>query len=121
MTAFDLPQRLRPFSATLSAPRSSPSPPAPRQRTAQRLHAVQIMHRTKLVHVGQHRLDAAGLGFESLKAQQWIEPDQATAGAMQAVDLEGEAVVGVALEAVGDQEHDRAAAEHAARPLLVEG
>ena len=42
-----------------------------------------------------------------------IEPP---AGAVQPVDLEGERVVGVALEPVGDQQHDRALAEHAARP-----
>ena len=39
---------------------------------------------------------------------------------MQPVHLEGERVVGIALEPVGDQQHDRALAEHAPRPVLVE-
>ena len=69
----------------------------------------------------QHRLDAARARLKSLEAQQRIEPDQPPAGAMQPVDLERQRVVGVALEPVGDQQHDRALGEHAARPQLVEG
>ena len=41
-------------------------------------------------------------------------------GAVQPVDLEGEPVVRVALEPVGDQQHDGALRQHPARPELVE-
>ena len=68
----------------------------------------------------QHGLDAAGAGLETFEAQQRVEPDQAPARAVQPVDLEGERIVGVALEPVGDEQHDRALGEHAARPQLVE-
>ena len=60
------------------------------------------------------------LRLETLEAQQRIEPDQPPARAVQPVDLERQRVVGVALEPVGDQQHDRALREHAARPELVE-
>ena len=68
----------------------------------------------------QHGLDAAGARLEPFEAQQRIEPDEPPAGAVQPVDLEGQRVVGVALEPVGDQEDDRALGQHAACPQLVE-
>ncbi len=68
-----------------------------------------------------HGPDALGLGLEAGKTQQRIEPDQPSAGAVQPVDLEGKAVVGIALQPVGDQQHNRTLGEHAARPQLVEG
>ena len=61
------------------------------------------------------------LASKPAEAQQRIEPDQPPAGAVQPVDLERQPVVGIALEPVGDQQHDRALREHAPRPLLVEG
>ena len=39
---------------------------------------------------------------------------------MQPIDLEGETVVRIALQPIGDQQHDRALGEHAPRPKLVE-
>ena len=71
--------------------------------------------------MGQHGRDAARARLEAFEAQQRIEPDQPAAGAVQPVHLEGERVVGVALEPVGDEKDDRALAEHAPRPQLVEG
>ena len=77
---------------------------------------LQIVDRPQLIDMRQHRLDALGARLEALEAQQRIEPDQPPAGAMQPVHLEGERVVGVALEPVGDQQHDRALGEDAPRP-----
>src|SRR5262249_58176732 len=65
-----------------------------RQRPAQVGHRFEVVDRTEFVDVRQHRLDALGLGLEALEAQQRVEPDQPPAGAVQPVDLEGEAVVG---------------------------
>src|ERR1700694_932582 len=92
-----------------------------RQRAAELGHGVEIVDRPEFVDMRQQRLDALGLGLEALETQERIEPDQPTAGAVKAVDLEGQAVIGIALEPVRDQQHDRALAEHAARPQLVEG
>ena len=69
----------------------------------------------------QHGFDAARARFETVEAQQRIEPDQPPARAMQPVNFKGERVVGIALEPVGDQKHDGALGQHAARPLFVEG
>src|SRR5580700_8084528 len=68
------------------------------QRRDQARHGLQIVNRPEFVDMGQHGLDAAGAGLESFEAQQWIEPNEAPAGAVQPVDLEGERVVSVALE-----------------------
>src|SRR5580692_3851879 len=91
------------------------------ERRHQPGHRLQVMDRPEFVDMGQHGLDTAGAGFESLEAQERVEPDEAAARAVQPVDLEGERVVGVALEPVGDEQDDRSLGEHAARPQLVEG
>src|SRR3984957_18087168 len=76
------------------------------QRRHQAGHGFQVMDRPEFVHVRQHGLDAPRAGLEPFEAQQRVEPDQAPAGAVQPVDLEGERVVGVALEPVGDEKDD---------------
>src|SRR5580700_4487849 len=91
------------------------------QRRHQAGHGLQVMDRPEFVDMGQHGLDAPRAGLKTFEAQQRVEPDQAPARAVQPVDLEGERVVGVALEPIGDEEDDRALGEHAARPKLVEG
>ena len=58
----------------------------------------------QFVDMGQHGLDAPRAGLKTFEAQQRVEPDQAPARAVQPVDLEGERVVGVALEPIGDEE-----------------
>src|SRR5580693_6026429 len=84
-------------------------------------HGLQIVDRPEFIDMGQHGLDAPRAGLKALEAQQRIEPDETAAGAVQPVDLEGERVVGVALETVGDEKDDGALGQHAARPKLVEG
>src|SRR5580700_11338753 len=91
------------------------------QRRHQAGHGLQVMDRPEFVDMRQHGFDAAGAGLKTLEAQQGVEPDEAAAGAVQPVDLEGERIVGIALEPVGDEEHDGALGQHAARPKLVEG
>ena len=70
--------------------------------------------------MGQHGADAARLGGEALEAEKRVQPDQPAAGAVQPVHLRTEILAFVALEPVGEEEHDRTLAEHAARPFAVE-
>src|SRR5579871_4280855 len=91
-----------------------------RQRLDQLPDRTQIMHRTEFVNVRQHHFDALRLGLKAAEPQQRVEPDQAAAGAVQAVHLEGELCVRLALQPIGNQEHDCPLGEHPARPQLVE-
>ena len=68
------------------------------------------MDRPELVDVRQHRPDAGGPRLEGAEAQQRVQPDEPPAGAVQAVRLEGEVVADLALEPVGEEQHDRAPA-----------
>ena len=43
------------------------------------------MYGPKFIRVGEHRADAARARFEGVIAQQRVQPDQAAAGAVQAV------------------------------------
>ena len=61
------------------------------------------MDGAEFVNMRQHRLDARGARLEAVEPQQRIKPDQPSAGAVQPVGLEGERVVNIALEPVGDQ------------------
>lgn len=82
--------------------------------------AGKIMDRPEFVDMGQDGLDAVRFRLKTGIAQQRIEPDQAAARAMQAVDLEAEAVVWIALKTIGDQQHDCSLAQHATCPKPVE-
>src|SRR5262245_7263810 len=91
-----------------------------RQRPDKLGHGIEVVNGAELVHVRQHGADAFGLCLEAVEAQERVEPDQAPARTMQPVDLEGERVVAVALQPVGDQQHDGPLAEHAPAPIFVE-
>jgi hypothetical protein len=78
------------------------------------------MDRAVLVDVREEGADAAGAGLEALVAEERVEPDEAAAGAVEAVGLGLQARLGIAVEAVGDEEDDGAAAEDAARSGAVE-
>src|SRR5262245_62253133 len=67
------------------------------QRANQLRHRFEIMDRPQLVDMRQQGADAFRLGLETGETQQRIEPDQPPAGAMEAVDLEGEPVGGIVL------------------------
>jgi len=75
---------------------------------------------TVLVDVGQQRPHPLRAGLETLPTQERVEPDQPPARAVEAVGLGGEPRLGVAVEAVGDQQHRGAVAEDPARPRAVE-
>src|SRR4051794_1531294 len=92
----------------------------PGERGDQLLDRTQIMHGAEFVNVRQHHFDALRLGLEAAEPEQRVEPDQPPAGAVQPVHLEGELGIGLPLQPVGDQEHDGALAQHAARPQFVE-
>src|SRR5262245_33813180 len=70
------------------------------QRRHQLPHRLQIVHGTEFVNMRQHDFDALGARLEAFIAQKRVEPDQPPAGATQPVHLEGEALVGLALEPV---------------------
>src|SRR5437763_8261316 len=93
----------------------------PGERGDQLLDRTQIMHGAEFVNVRQHHFDALRLGLEAAEPQQRVQPDQPAAGAVQPVHLEGEPGVGLTLQSIRDQEHDRALPEHPACPQLVEG
>ncbi len=60
-----------------------------------------VVDRAKLVDVGQQRLDAEGLRFEALIAEQWIEPDQPPGAPVQPRDFGTNAFASaVAVEAI---------------------
>ena len=46
---------------------------------------------------------AFGAGFEAVKTEQGIQPDKPSARSMEPIDLEGERVVGIPLESIGNQ------------------
>ena len=92
--------------------------PRRRCRRAQHLdqgfEAFEIVHRPELVDMRHHRLHPERSWLETLVAQQRVQPNQPAAGAVQPVHLVREAGAGVAVEPVGDQQHDRALARAAA-------
>ena len=94
-------------------------PPSDSARTSSVME-FEIMDRAQLIDMRQHGTDALGLGLEARKAQQRIEPDQLAAGAMDAMDLECETVIRVALETIGDEQNDGTLRKDAPRPQLVE-
>src|SRR6266851_683120 len=90
------------------------------ERGSELRQALEIVDRQKFVDVGQHRPDACRPRFEMCIPKQRIEPDQAPAGFAQALHFERQAIADIAVESVGDQQHDRTLPEQAARPAAVE-
>ena len=71
--------------------------------------------------MGKHRPDAAGAGLEAGKAEERVQPDQAVGRSGGADPSRApRSSTAVALQPVGDEEHDRPLPEHAARPFAVE-
>src|SRR5215468_5238057 len=90
------------------------------ERPGERLEAVEVVDRAVLVDVGQQRADAGGAGLEAGVAQERVEPDQPPARPPQPRGLGGEGGGVLAIEAVGDQQHDGALRQDAPRPGAVE-
>src|SRR5215469_10134921 len=70
--------------------------------------------------MGEDRLHPEGFGCEAGVTQQRIEPDQPAARLVQTFHLARQSDAGVAIESVGNEQHDRALAKYAARPAVVE-
>src|ERR1700681_2245830 len=90
------------------------------ERSSELRQALEIVHRQKFVDIGQHRPDTCRPRFEMFIPKQRIEPDQAPAGFPQALHFDRQAIADIAVEPVGDQQHDGALREQAARPAAVE-
>src|SRR6202790_5500319 len=90
------------------------------ERGSELRQALEIVHGQKFVDVGQHRPDTCRPRFEMFIPKQRIEPDQTPAGFPQALHFERQPIADIAVEPVGDQQHDRALPEQAARPAAVE-
>src|SRR6266446_509206 len=90
------------------------------ERGSELRQALEVVDRQEFVDVGQHRPDTCGPRFEMLIPKQRIEPDQAPAGFSQTLHFERQAIADIAVEPVGDQQHDRTLPEQAARPSAVE-
>ena len=78
------------------------------------------MHRQELVDVRQHGADTGWPGLEALVAQEWVEPDQPAAGLMESIHFLRESVADVAVEAIADEQHDRALSEQPTGPAAVD-
>src|ERR1700681_157562 len=90
------------------------------ERSSELRQALEIVDRQKFVDVGQHRPDTCRPRFEMFIPEQRIEPDQAPGGFPQTLHLERQAIADIAIEPVGNQQHDRTLPEQAARPAAVE-
>src|SRR5215469_1010589 len=99
-------------------------PSAPGYRSAQdfdqRLEAFEIVHWAEFVDMRHHRSHAERSWLKTLVTQQRVQPEQSSAGAMQPVHLMREASASIAVEPVGDQEHDRSLTQQTPRPQPVE-
>src|SRR6185312_9369851 len=102
----------------LGAPAASGGPAGECLR--QLLQALQVVHRQKIVDKRQHRADARRPRFETLVAQQRIEPDQPPARLGQPFHFLRQTVPDVAVQAVTDKQNDGALSEEPARPAPIE-
>src|SRR5271165_230946 len=91
-----------------------------RERLAEVGHAGKIVNRSERVDVRQHRPHAERPGGKTVEPQQRVDPYHPAARLAQALHLGGELLDAVPLEPVGEEDHDRALAEHSARPVAVE-
>src|SRR5690349_4469196 len=91
-----------------------------RQSPAEFLHGGQIVNRAELVDMRQHCPDSGSSRLECVEPEKRVQPDQAAAGALEAIHLEGQLFRHFPLEPVREQKNDGALAEHAAGPVTVE-
>ena len=78
------------------------------------------MASAKAVNMWQHGGDALGLWGETVKAQQWVKPDQAPRRQAQALHLVGQRLGRAAIQTIRYQQCHRALPQHPARPIAVE-
>src|ERR1700682_713748 len=92
----------------------------PRKRRGELRQTFEIVHRQKFIDVRQHRPDARRPRLEMFIAKQRIEPDEPAAGFAQALHFARKTIADIAVQTIGDQQHDRTLPEQAARPAAVE-
>ena len=90
------------------------------QRFAQVAHRSEIMDRPELVDIRQHGADARALASKPSKRSSGLSQISRRQDLCSRSISRGRSCQAVALEPVGEQQHDRALAEHAARPVAVE-
>src|SRR5579883_3444077 len=83
--------------------------------------AVEVVHRQKVIHVRQGRLDSLGQRLVGGHAQERIQPDQSVAVALEALHLLAEDLDIAPIPAVADDHNDGPTAEDALTPGVVEG
>jgi hypothetical protein len=93
----------------------------PLQQIAQLLQAFEIMHRQKVIHIGQGALNATHAPLVILGAEQGIEPDEAMVTELQTVHLMLEQTDVVPVPAVADEQYDGSLTENSPVLLIVEG
>src|SRR5688572_21372152 len=96
-----------PFSHLLCANRAG-------QSARQVFEALEIVHGPEVIDMGQHGPDATRSWLEAFIAQEGIEPHKAAATLAQPLDFAAETLGALAVEAIADQQHHRALAQHAA-------
>src|SRR5687768_1095066 len=90
------------------------------EEIGERLQALQVVDRQKLVDVRHGRAHALGERLVAGRAEEWIEPDETAAGALQASHLPTEQLRVTPVPAIADDHHRRPGAEDAPRPLVIE-
>src|SRR5215204_3211521 len=90
------------------------------EQPRQGFQALQIVYRQEGVDKGQGSADALGQRLVSGCAEQGIEPDQATAGALEPGHFVCQQLRVTPIPAVGNHHHRRAGAEHSPAPVVVE-
>src|SRR5271163_4097270 len=88
--------------------------PFARQCAAEFGHAGQVVNGPELVDMRQHGANALRLRRKFIETEQRIDPDQPATRFVQTLHLGPQRLDAVALEPVGEQQHDRALPQHPA-------
>src|SRR6266571_4933281 len=90
------------------------------ERLGKLLETVQIVHGQEFVDIRKHRSDSRGTRLEAIVTKQRIEPDEPPAGFPEPLHFTRKPRADVAVQPVGNEEHDRALRQKAPRPAPVE-
>src|SRR5207245_10904184 len=82
--------------------------------------AGKIVDWKEVVHVRERGEDSLSEGLVVGGAQQWIEPEEAVAGALEMLHFRGQQLRIAAIPPVADDDDDRAVPHATSRPLAVE-
>lgn len=82
--------------------------------------AFQVVNRQEIVHEWLRRQQTSSLRLVAARADQRVEPDQAVRGLLQALHRLRQQARLALIPTVGDQQHDRAAPQHALGRAAIE-